>query len=72
MSQDRASVTQSILRAVAGGRGKGLHDADLSPVLGVFAGPQVLQSSQHGLGHSGVAAQCRQPTPVAGEVFDIR
>ena len=50
MSQHRAGVAQRILRLAAGGGGEGLHDADQRLVLGVFAGRQVLQSRQQGLG----------------------
>jgi hypothetical protein len=51
-----ARQPQRLLRLAADGSGERLHEADQRLVLGVFAGAQVGQSCQHGLGGDGVAA----------------
>ena len=66
-----AGVAQRFLRLVAGGGGEGFHDANRGLVLGVFAGPQVWHCGQYGLGGGGVAAQRRQPAPVASKVVVV-
>ena len=62
-------MEQSILRLTAGGGGEGFHDADYGLVLGIFAGLQVTQSGQHGLGGGSVPAQRRQPPPLNSHVI---
>ena len=54
-----------------GGGGERLHGRDERPVLGVFADPQVIEPGEGGLGDGGIAAQRRQPGPVAGQKFDV-
>jgi len=65
-----AGAAQRVAWLMAGGGGEGFRDADLRLVLGILAGLQVSQGSQHGLGGIGVAAQRGQPAQVAGEIVD--
>ena len=71
MRESAAGVAQRVLRLYAGGGGEGFRDVDQRLVLGVFAGPQVPQSREHSLRRPDIAAQRRQPAPVAGEVLDV-
>ena len=54
--EDSPSVAQRDPRLAPSGGGEALGHADQRLVLGVFAGPQVGQAGQHGLGGRGIAA----------------
>ena len=56
MGKDGPRVAERGLRLAAGSGGEALDQADQSLVLGVFAGPQVAQAGEDGLGGRGVAA----------------
>src|ERR1022692_1036618 len=67
-----ASVAQRVPQLAAGSGGEGLDNVDHCLVLGIFAGPHAPQGCEHGLRRLDIAAQCRQPGPVAGENLDVR
>jgi hypothetical protein len=67
-----AGVAERILWLAAGGGGERLDGADERLVLGIFAGPQVLQRDENGLGGGGIAAHRRQPAAVAGKELVVR
>ena len=66
-----AGVAQRVRWLAAGGGGEGFHDADHRLVLGIFAGPQVPQRRQHGLGGRRRRRAAPPASPVAGEVLDV-
>jgi hypothetical protein len=71
-SEGRASVSQRVFRLAASVGGEGLGEADHRLILGCFAGAQVPNARQEGIGGGGVAVQSREPSPLAGKVLDAR
>jgi hypothetical protein len=71
VGQAGVGVPQGIFGTAAGGGGEGVHLAVTSLVFGVVTCPQGWQGRQQGIGGLGLAAQRREPGPVACEVLVV-
>src|SRR5580692_9294946 len=71
VGQGGAGEAQRVGRLPERGGGERLHRRDERLVLGVFAGSQAAQPGQDRLGGGAIAAQRRQPGPVAGQALDV-